>query len=248
MGKETQPYSGVARRSFFAWTLKAGAFLSVLAAVPSRVLAFFVDDFPVRSVEKSTFRFNPENGMIRWNSKREEPYTLTVDGLVEKKIAFTYDDVQKFRLVTQVSDFHCVEGWSVADVAWSGFRFSEILQRVKPKPEAKYAIFHALGETNYKPDGLGHYVESFPVGQLLEPGKECLLALSLNGKPLSHDHGAPLRVVAPYELGYKSIKYVTRIELSSKPQKGWWTLSNPIYPIDAPVPKSRLRKKTDGKS
>ena len=248
MEKETRPHTGLARRTFFGWTLKAGAVLSALTAVPSRVLAFFVDDFPVRSVEKNTFRFNPENGMITWNSTREEPYTLTVDGLVEAKTAFSYADVQKFRLVSQVSDFHCVEGWSVADVAWGGFRFSEILQRVKPKPEAKYAVFHALGETNYKPDGLGHYVESFPIDQLVEPGKECLLTLSMNGKPLSHDHGAPLRVVAPYDLGYKSIKYVTRIELSSTPQKGWWTLSNPVYPIDAPVPKARLRKKTDGKT
>ena len=72
--------------------------------------------------------------------------------------------------------------------------------------------------------------------------KECLLALSLDGKPLSHDHGAPLRVVSPYDLAYKSSKFVTRIHFSKSREPGWWTLANPVYPSEAPVPKSRLRQ------
>jgi DMSO/TMAO reductase YedYZ molybdopterin-dependent catalytic subunit len=65
----------------------------------------------------------------------------------------------------------------------------------------------------------------------------------MNGKPLTHEHGAPLRLISPYDLGYKSIKYVTGIDFVKTAQPGWWTLANPIYPANAPVPASRLRKK-----
>ena len=57
------------------------------------------------------------------------------------------------------------------------------------------------------------------------------------------DHGSPLRVISPFDLAYKSAKHVTGIELSDKAEAGWWTLANPIYPIDAPVPERRLRSK-----
>jgi DMSO/TMAO reductase YedYZ molybdopterin-dependent catalytic subunit len=181
--------------------------------------------------------------MITWKSDKEELFRLAIDGLVEEKLTLTYEELKKFPQVTQVSDFHCVEGWSVADIKWGGIRFSELLKSIKVKPQAKFITFHSLGETSMKPGGQSHYVESFPIDYLIDPGKECLLALNMNDKPLPHLHGAPLRVVAPYELAYKNIKYVARMELSDTQQKGWWTLANPIYPVDAPVPRFRLRKK-----
>ncbi|MCX8070560.1 MAG: molybdopterin-dependent oxidoreductase, partial [Thermodesulfovibrionales bacterium] len=56
------------------------------------------------------------------------------------------------------------------------------------------------------------------------------------------DSGAPLRVISPFDLAYKSIKFVHRIEFDKSPRDGWWTIANPIYPQNAPVPKDRLRK------
>jgi DMSO/TMAO reductase YedYZ molybdopterin-dependent catalytic subunit len=104
-------------------------------------------------------------------------------------------------------------------------------------------VFHALGNTSDRPEGMDHYVESFPLKDLVDPTRNYLLALDLDNKPLSDDHGAPLRIVAPYDIGYKSIKYVTRIEFTKESSPGWWTLANPIYPVNAPVPASRLRTK-----
>ncbi len=233
----------VTRRRFMSSSLIFSGIAFALGWAPRRAWSFFVNQFPVRTVEVGLFRFQPDKGTVAVAKRGETPYELTVDGEVEEKAVFTYDDLKKFNQVTQVSDFHCVEGWSVADLEWTGFRFSELLKRVKPKPEAKYAVFHSLGKTSSWPEGLDHYRETFPVAMLLDPEKECLLALSRDGKPLDHDHGAPLRVIAPYELAYKSIKFVTRVEFSKRKQQGWWTLENPIYPVDAPVPASRLRKK-----
>ncbi|MFO0751993.1 MAG: molybdopterin-dependent oxidoreductase [Thermodesulfovibrionales bacterium] len=228
------------RRGF----LRAAALLSLLSWLPSPVRAFFIDRLYVRTVEKDTFRFDPETGNIRWtNRKVVEPYLLTVEGLVEQPLRLSYADLTSFVRASQVSDFHCVEGWSVAKVQWAGFRFQEIVKRARPKPGAAYAVFHALGETADKPRGQDHYIESHPVRELLDPAKECLLTLFMGGKPLPHDHGAPLRLIAPYSLGYKNIKYIHRIEFAREPRPGWWTLANSAYPVIAPVPADRLRKK-----
>jgi len=102
-------------------------------------------------------------------------------------------------------------------------------------------VFHSLGKTPEPAQGVNHYVESLPLEKLLDPEKKCLLALTMNSKPLSYDRGSPLRVVSPYDLGYKGSKYVTRIVFSMEQTSGWWTRANPIYPVDAPVPVELLK-------
>jgi DMSO/TMAO reductase YedYZ molybdopterin-dependent catalytic subunit len=234
------PSANIARRLF----LKVSTGVAVLAAVPSWVWAFFVEKLQVRTVEADTFRFDPRTGLIRWTDKKsEELYYLTIDGLVEKPLKLSYADLKALPLAHQVSDFHCVEGWSVKGLRWGGFRFGEIMKKIKTTSGAQYVVFHSLGKTGSPAGKLDHYAESFSIEELLDPKKECLLALSLDGKPLPHDHGAPLRVVSPYDLAYKGSKFVTRIEFTKNRESGWWTLANPIYPSEAPVPKSRLRKK-----
>ncbi len=231
---------GLSRRVF----LKVSFFFTLLMSLSSSAWSFFISRFPERTVEEDTFRFDPLTGLIRRKDGRaDEPYVLTIDGLVEKKVRWSYGDLLSLPQVHQTSDFHCVEGWSVRDVRWSGIRFEEIVKQVRPGPEARYAVFHALGRTSTKQGGWDHYVESLTVEALLDEKRECLLALRMNGEPLTGKHGAPLRLVSPQDLGYKSIKYVSRIEFSRKRQPGWWTLANPVYPWDAPVPPGRLRKR-----
>lgn len=236
--------NGLTRRFF----LKTAALFGLAVALPFRVWGFFLNKLQVRTVEKGEFRFESKTGLLRWSGRaKAEHYRLVVGGLVEKSLALSYADLLSLPQVTQVSDFHCVEGWSVKDLHWGGFRFSEIVKLVKPKPRARYAVFHSLGNTESSPAGMDHYVESLPLAHLLDPEKQCLLALSLNGKPLSDQHGAPLRVISPYDLGYKGAKFVGRIEFSDKEQPGWWTLANPIYSTEAPVPEDRLRKRSKSK-
>lgn len=234
----------ITRRIF----LEASALLGVLIAFPLRAWTFFLSMLQVRTVEKGDFRFDATNGMLyRAEKNKAEAYRLVVDGLVERPLSFSYTELLKLPQVTQISDFHCVEGWSVKDLRWSGFRFHEIVKRAKPKPQARYAIFHALGTTRSKPDSLDHYIESLPIARLLDPALECLIALRLDDKPLTDKHGAPLRVISPFDLGYKGAKFVTRIEFSKDERPGWWTLANPIYPSSAPVPEDRLRKRSKAK-
>jgi DMSO/TMAO reductase YedYZ molybdopterin-dependent catalytic subunit len=227
------------RRAF----LKIVAGLSLVLGLPRVAWGLFVKHFPVRTVEEADFDFDPVLGQVLTQGQAPHPYRLVVDGLVEAPVELPYQQLRAWPQVEQVSDFHCVEGWSVADVKWSGFRFSEIMKQVAVKPEAKYVVFHSLGQTGSKPDGQDHYLESFPLERLLNPQAEILMVLDMDQQPLPLEHGAPLRVISPYDLAYKSIKFVTRVEFTAKAKPGWWTLANPIYPIDAPVPETRLRKK-----
>jgi len=223
--------------------LKLSALLFLGIAIPGKAWAFFVREMRTRTVEKDAFLFDPASGTIQWRTRPavREAYLLTVEGLVDKPKRFSYRDLQALPQAAQTSDFHCVEGWSVKNLDWGGIRFDEIVKIVKPKKAARYAIFHSLGKTPEAARGVSNYVESLPLDKLLDPRQKCLLALTLNGKPLTFDRGSPLRVVSPYDLGYKGSKYVTRIVFSAEQTPGWWTLANPVYPIDAPVPAKRLR-------
>lgn len=229
---------GVTRRLILKMT--GGMFF--MPSFLNSVFDFFIKPLPVRTVEQTKFKFDAGKGFIEWGNKPKEAYRLVVDGMVKEARSFSYADLRTFPQVEQVSDFHCVEGWSVKDLVWGGFRFQEILSRAEPAREATHVLFHSLGMTGSSPKGQGHYIESWPLKELLDPAREILLVLAMDKKPLPEEHGSPLRLIAPYDLGYKSIKFVTRIEFIKGARPGWWTLANPIYTIEARVPQNRLRR------
>lgn len=222
--------------------LKLSAAAGIIAALPKGAWGIIVDYFPTRTVERGEFRFSPRTGEVEYQDGSKETYILSVQGLVDSPLNLTYSDLIALPQVGQTSDFHCVEGWTVPDVNWGGVRLMEIFSRAGLREDAQYAVFHSLGATGGKPGGLDHYVECLPVADLLNPNLYYLLALTKDGEPLSHDRGAPLRLVTPFDLAYKSIKFVTRIELTNRPVDGWWTRANAIYPRHAPVPADRLRE------
>lgn len=107
--------------------------------------------------------------------------------------------------VEQLSDFHCVTTWTRRDLRWSGMRFADfykhvVVARVNPAANATFVVL-------YGQDGAR---ASLPLADLCET--DVLLADCLDGKPLSIAHGAPLRLIAPAHFGYKSVKYINRIE------------------------------------
>lgn len=199
--------------------------------------------FPTRTIELDTFSFDPSTGIVtNKTNQKAELYKFILDGLVDSPVSLTYEELRALPRTSQTSDFHCVEGWTIPEVTWGGVKITELLKLTKVKDEAKYAVFHSLGQTGSAPGGQSWYIESVRISDLLDSGQDFLLALDIDGKPLSHDRGAPARLVTPYLLAYKSIKFVYRMELSSRLQEGWWTLANPIYDWEAKVPVGRLRK------
>ena len=124
---------------------------------------------------------------------------LSISGMVANPTALAYEDLFGFKVISQVSRLKCVECWS-ATAQWEGFRFQELIDRVKPDPKAKYVYFQSADS----------YYESYTLEELLRP--RVLMVIRMNGQPLSKDHGFPLRLIAPFKYGYKNVKYITSIE------------------------------------
>ena len=133
-------------------------------------------------------------------------YRLIVDGAVDRRRAFSLSELRAMPQQTQITRHDCVEGWSAIG-KWSGVRLSDVLDAAAPRADARYAVFHCMDD-----DGTGMlYYESLDLHQARHP--QTLLALQLNDAPLDPDHGAPVRLRVPTQLGYKSAKWIARIEL-----------------------------------
>ncbi len=156
-----------------------------------------VTDFPVLHFGKV-----PEFDKNTWDFR--------VEGLVEEPIRLTYDEFLALEKTAEISDFHCVIGWSRFDLKWEGVRFIDIAKLVKPKSNAIFATVEADGG----------YTTSLPLHDLMEP--DVIFAYNLEGKPLEPVHGGPLRIVVPKKYAYKSAKWVRKVMFTEKQEPGFW--------------------------
>lgn len=139
-----------------------------------------------------------------------ETWKLRVYGKVKNPVSLTLKEVQTLSTVASVSDFHCVEGWSVLENKWEGVSFKTLASVAKPEKDAKYVFFES-------DDG---YTTSLPLKDLLE--KDVLLAYKLDGKMLPPERGGPLRLVVPQKYAYKSAMWVRKIKFTDKHELGFW--------------------------
>ena len=153
-----------------------------------------------------------EYGKLAQNGFRD--WRLTVHGLVEHPLSLSLDQLKAMPSRTQITRHDCVEGWSVIG-EWTGVQLAHVLAMASPKPSARYAVFYCMDPMA---DSYGDSIEEAPFYyetlDLLEATHpQTLLAYGLNGKALPVENGAPVRVRAERQLGYKQAKYVERIEL-----------------------------------
>ncbi len=137
-------------------------------------------------------------------------WRLTIDGLVERPLQISLDDLKKLPARTQVTRHDCVEGWSAIG-KWTGVPLGTLLKTVGLRPTARFAVFHCADELEKTLDGSGRYYESIDLVDAFHP--QTILAYQMNGKDLTVGHGAPLRLRVERHLGYKHAKYVMRIEI-----------------------------------
>lgn len=166
------------------------------------------------------FRENSINGPQQVN---KTTYRLTITGLVNNTIQYTYDDaINNHEHYEKVVILHCVEGWSVT-ILWEGFLVKDLLADVGIDPRAKIVIFYAY-------DG---YSTSLPLDYIVS--NDILMAYKMNGVVLPSERGFPFQLVAESKYGYKWIKWITRIELSDDLNyKGYWESRG--FPNDADLP------------
>ena len=149
----------------------------------------------------------------------QSSYRLAVGGMVERPERFTLDRMRAYPRVEQSSRLKCVQCWS-ARADWGGFRFEEIIEAVKP----------LKGSTAVRIDCADKWYEYMSLEEMTEPG--VMMCLEMAGRPLTDQHGAPLRLLAPSRYGYKSAKLVTKITFV---EKGGGSMACDIGPYYSPT-------------
>ena len=146
-------------------------------------------------------------------------WRLTLNGL-SSGLAVSLDIealLARHRIRDQITRLVCVEGWS-AIAWWSGLRFDDLLHAYPPVSQAKWAHI----ESSVNLDANGNPDPYFVSIDLLTAQHPTLLATHLNGKPLTVEHGAPLRLLVPMKLGLKNIKAITRITYTQDEPPDYW--------------------------
>jgi sulfoxide reductase catalytic subunit YedY len=132
-------------------------------------------------------------------------YRLKVFGLVENPVELSLADLEKLGKKSQITLHHCIQGWS-GIAQWAGLPLPDLCKLVRPRPEARRVFFHSFGEGG---EG-GPYYDSLSLSNALYA--HTLLAYEMNGKLLDRLHGAPLRLRAENQLGFKMVKWIKAIE------------------------------------
>lgn len=131
-----------------------------------------------------------------------DDWALRVTGAVKSPADLSHADLVSLQSETFTADFSCVEGWVAEDLTWRGVRGQTILERVEPTASAEYALVHGMD---------GDYACSFALDRFVES----VLAVELDGEPLTAEHGGPARLVPTDAESdcWESIKWVSRIDL-----------------------------------
>lgn len=168
-----------------------------------------------------------------------DPWSVEIGGLVEKPGRYDLADVLKDQPVAEhIYRLRCVEGWSMV-IPWLGFPLAGLLSRVGLQSGAKFVAFETLARPEEMPGvkrGLLDfpYIEGLRLDEAMNP--LTLLATGLYGEALEKQNGAPLRLVVPWKYGFKSIKSVVKITLTSgQPPTTWQRLQPQEYGFYANV-------------
>ncbi len=139
-------------------------------------------------------------------------WDLRVFGLVKEEKRLTWEEFNRLPRTRVVADIHCVTRWSKLDTVWEGVRFRDFLEAVPVEvlPEARYVLVHA----EYG------FTANLPLEVMLDD--DVLLATHYDGKPLTPEHGYPLRLVVPKKYFWKSAKWVRGIEFLAEDRLGFW--------------------------
>ncbi len=155
-------------------------------------------DFPVNG-ERS-----PGDPLYQQQRARKfADWSLSITGLVETPEDYSLAYFKSLPARTQVTQHSCEEGWS-AIAEWTGVQLSRVLKEVGVQPEARYVVFETV-------DG---WWDSIDMADALHP--QTLLAYGMNGGELPVAYGAPLRLRVERQLGYKNLKYVSRMLVTNR--------------------------------
>jgi sulfoxide reductase catalytic subunit YedY len=140
-----------------------------------------------------------------------DTWQFALSGLVDNPKVFNWEQFLEIKRKVQVSDFHCVTGWSVYKVTWEGIPLSEMLKLANVQSTAKYVKFYSGDKV---------YTDALSLEQAAM--EDVMVAVLMDGKPIPQKLGGPVRLIVPKMYAYKSVKWLQGIELINKEHIGYW--------------------------
>jgi len=140
----------------------------------------------------------------------QQTFKLEVDGAVEHPYQLDFAGLLALPQVQDDSDFHCVTTWSRMDLRWLGVRLCDALALAEPRARATHLMCH----------GSDGYSTNIALEEACKP--DVLLAHTVDGVPLPHEHGGPVRVITPQLYAWKGAKWVCRLEVMVGDRPGFW--------------------------
>ena len=158
------------------------------------------------------------------DSLKTRPWTVTLDGMVEKEQKFDIEDLVKAMGVEERLYRHrCVEAWSMA-IPWSGFALKALVEKAKPLASAKYLRFESVLDKKNLPGQRGFapwpYIEGLTMAEATN--ELAFMVTGAYGKPLAKVYGAPIRLATPWKYGFKSAKSIVKITFTDQRPKTYW--------------------------
>lgn len=140
----------------------------------------------------------------------EQSFRLDITGAVEHPASWSFAQFKELPQSDFVTDIHCVTTWSRYDNRWDGVSARDLLDIVHPRAEARFVELHSS-------DG---YTTNLTLADFA--AEDAILAHSWEGKPLTRDHGGPVRLVVPHLYFWKSAKWINRIHFLDRNKPGFW--------------------------
>jgi DMSO/TMAO reductase YedYZ molybdopterin-dependent catalytic subunit len=159
-----------------------------------------VRDWPVLDLGKQ-----PDVARERWR--------LKIGGLVERPVHLDWAALMALPQIHARSDIHCVTTWSRYDNDWAGVSTRDLLDIVSPRDEAAFLTLH----------GYDGYTTNIPLADFA--AADAVLAHSWQGKPLTREHGGPVRLVIPHLYFWKSAKWISGIDFLGRDKPGFWEVN-----------------------
>jgi DMSO/TMAO reductase YedYZ molybdopterin-dependent catalytic subunit len=145
----------------------------------------------------------PRNeAFARLEAGRFADWQLEIDGMVARPASLSLAELRELPARSQITMLTCEEGWSFI-AEWTGARLADLLERAGALPQARYVVYHSME---------AGWWDSVDMADALHP--QTLVTYGMNGGSLPVGHGGPVRLRAPRHLGYKSVKWITRLTVT----------------------------------
>ena len=162
-------------------------------------------------------------------SLKTRPWTVEVEGEVNKPRTFDIEELLKMPLEERVYRLRCVEAWSMV-IPWIGFELSHLIKAVEPTNNAKYIQFVTLFDPEQMPGqrrGIldWPYAEGLRMDEAMNP--LTIMGVGLYGEVMPNQNGAPIRLVVPWKYGFKSAKSIVKIRFVEEEPPTAWNMAAP---------------------